>query len=94
VYPLLTQLTVRQLARPLMLELARYARGSVALGLRDDVDIVVVETVVENPANERSARHRHREADRPHGVRPSVPGGCIARRARIHSEKPPEGLAN
>ena len=50
VYPLLSQLTVRQLARPLMQELAVYARGSVSIGMRDGLDIIVVETCVENPA--------------------------------------------
>jgi DNA-binding IclR family transcriptional regulator len=50
VYPLLSQLTVRQLARPLMQELAAHARGSVSIGMRSGLDIVVVETCVENPA--------------------------------------------
>jgi DNA-binding IclR family transcriptional regulator len=50
VYPLLSQLTVRQLARPLMQELAVHARGSVSIGMRDGLDIIVVETCVENPA--------------------------------------------
>jgi DNA-binding IclR family transcriptional regulator len=50
VYPLLSQLSVRQLARPHMLELAQHARGSVAIGMRDGLDIVVVDSVVDNPS--------------------------------------------
>lgn len=50
VYPLLSQLTIRHLARPLMQELAEFAKGSVSLGMRDGTDIVLVETCVENIA--------------------------------------------
>lgn len=48
VYPLLSQLSVRQIARPLMQELANHVRGSVALGMRDGLDIVLVEACVDN----------------------------------------------
>jgi len=48
VYPLLSQLNVRQIARPLMQQLANHALGSVSLGMRDGTDIVIVETCVDN----------------------------------------------
>ncbi|WP_432257744.1 IclR family transcriptional regulator [Cupriavidus sp. TMH.W2] len=51
-YPLLSQLTVRQIASPEMLELARYARGPVSIGTRDRLQVVYVETV---QANETSS---------------------------------------
>ena len=44
-YPLLSQLTVRQIASPEMLELARHARGPVSIGTRDRLQVVYVETV-------------------------------------------------
>lgn len=44
-YPLLSQLTIRRLAAPEMLELARYARGPVSVGVRDRLQVVYVETV-------------------------------------------------
>jgi DNA-binding IclR family transcriptional regulator len=44
-YPLLSQLTVRQIASPEMLELARYARGPVSIGTRDRLQVVYVETI-------------------------------------------------
>ena len=47
VYPLLSQLSVRQVARPLMQELANHVRGSVSLGMPDGLDIVLVETCVD-----------------------------------------------
>jgi DNA-binding IclR family transcriptional regulator len=43
-YPLLGSLTIRQVARPFMQELANAARGSVSLGLRDRGNMVYVET--------------------------------------------------
>ncbi len=43
-HPLLHELTVRQLARPLMRELADAVGGSVSLGLRDRLGMVYVET--------------------------------------------------
>ncbi len=43
-YPLLQGLRIRELARPLMRELADVARGSVSLGIRDRTQIVYVET--------------------------------------------------
>jgi len=44
-YPLLAQLTIRQLAAEEMLELARYARGPVSVGTRDRLQVVYVETL-------------------------------------------------
>lgn len=44
-YPLLAQLTIRQIASPDMLELAQYARGPVSIGTRDRLQVVYVETV-------------------------------------------------
>lgn len=44
-YPLLSQLTIRRVAAPEMLELARYARGPVSVGTRDRLQVVYVETV-------------------------------------------------
>ena len=43
-YPLLATMTLRQLARPAMKELADYAGGSVSMGIRDRLNIVYVET--------------------------------------------------
>lgn len=43
-YPLLAHLAIRQLARPLMRELAEYSQGSVSLGIRDRLNIVYIET--------------------------------------------------
>ncbi len=43
-YPLLASLSIRQIARPLMNELARSTRGSVSMGIRDRLSIVYVET--------------------------------------------------
>lgn len=43
-YPLLASLRVRQIARPLMKELADYAQGSVSLGIRDRTCMVYIET--------------------------------------------------
>ncbi|MDB5824577.1 MAG: transcriptional regulator, IclR family [Herminiimonas sp.] len=43
-YPLLANIALRQLARPLMDELASHVRGSVSLGIRDRLNIVFVET--------------------------------------------------
>ena len=43
-YPLLGSLTIRQVARPFMQELANAAGGSVSLGLRDRGNMVYVET--------------------------------------------------
>lgn len=43
-YPLLASLKVRQLARPLMKQLADEVGGSVSLGLRDRLQMVYVET--------------------------------------------------
>jgi DNA-binding IclR family transcriptional regulator len=43
-YPLLASITLRQLARPLMNELASALRCSVSMGIRDRLSIVYVET--------------------------------------------------
>jgi len=42
-YPVLRQLSIRELARPLMQELADSVRGAVALGMRDRLSIIIVE---------------------------------------------------
>ena len=44
-YPLLVDMTLRQLAAHDMVELARFARGPVSLGVRDRLQVVYVETV-------------------------------------------------
>lgn len=44
-YPLLSQLMIRRVAAPEMLELARYVRGPVSVGTRDRLQVVYVETV-------------------------------------------------
>lgn len=51
-YPLLSQLAIRHIAAPEMLELARYVHGPVSIGTRDRLHVVYVETV---HANETSA---------------------------------------
>jgi DNA-binding IclR family transcriptional regulator len=43
-YPLLSSLRIRQIARPMMRELANAARGSVSLGMRDRASMVYIET--------------------------------------------------
>lgn len=43
-YPLLSQLTIRQVAAAEMLALARHARGPVSVGARDRLQVVYVET--------------------------------------------------
>jgi DNA-binding IclR family transcriptional regulator len=42
-YPLLASMSIRQIARPFMKELADYANGSVNMGIRDRLNIVFVE---------------------------------------------------
>ncbi len=44
-YPLLSQLAIRRIASPEMLELARKARGPVSVGARDRLQVVYVDTV-------------------------------------------------
>lgn len=44
-YSMLSNLDVRQVARPLMEELAEYSQASVSIGVRDRLSIVYVETV-------------------------------------------------
>ncbi|VTU17808.1 MULTISPECIES: IclR family transcriptional regulator [unclassified Variovorax] len=51
-YPLLSQLTIRQVAGPAMLELARYARGPVSMGTRDRLQVVYLETVQGQDTND------------------------------------------
>ncbi|MGT2455494.1 IclR family transcriptional regulator [Cupriavidus basilensis] len=43
-YPLLASLNIRQIARPFMKELADGIRGSVALGMRDRLNVVYIES--------------------------------------------------
>lgn len=43
-YPMLANLNVRQIARPFMRELANYANGWVAIGIRDRLNMVYIET--------------------------------------------------
>lgn len=50
-HPLLASMQVRQLARPLMVELARSTGCSVNLGMRDRDNVVYVETVRADAAN-------------------------------------------
>lgn len=42
-YPVLARYGVRQVARPLMQELADYSRGTVALGVRDGMEMIYIE---------------------------------------------------
>ena len=42
-YPVLQQLSIREVARPMMQELADYCRGAVALGVRDGPNMIVIE---------------------------------------------------
>lgn len=43
-YPLLASMSVRQVARPFMKELADYCNGSVSMGIRDRLNMVYVES--------------------------------------------------
>ncbi len=43
-YPLLASMSVRQIARPVMKELADYCNGSVSMGMRDRLSMVYVES--------------------------------------------------
>jgi len=43
-YPLLASMSVRQVARPFMKELADYCHGSVSMGIRDRLNMVYVES--------------------------------------------------
>jgi len=43
-YPLLASMSIRQIARPFMKELADYANGSVNMGIRDRLSMVYVES--------------------------------------------------
>lgn len=43
-YPLLAGMRIRQIARPFMQELALYVRGSVSLGMRDQSNMVYIES--------------------------------------------------
>lgn len=44
-YPLLSQLMIRRIGGPAMLELANYAQGPVSVGTRDRLQVIYVETV-------------------------------------------------
>jgi DNA-binding IclR family transcriptional regulator len=46
-HPLLAHLTIRQLARPLMQQLADFAHGGVSLGMRDNLHMVLIESCVD-----------------------------------------------
>jgi DNA-binding IclR family transcriptional regulator len=50
-YPLLSQMAIRQVAGPEMLELACLAKGPVSMGMRDRLQVVYVETVVGSESN-------------------------------------------
>ncbi|MEX2241444.1 MAG: IclR family transcriptional regulator, partial [Burkholderiales bacterium] len=43
-YPLLASMSVRQIARPFMKELAEYCSGAVSMGIRDRMSMVYVES--------------------------------------------------
>src|SRR3990172_4226718 len=43
-YPLLASMSIRQIARPFMKELADHTNGSVSMGMRDRLNVVYVET--------------------------------------------------
>jgi DNA-binding IclR family transcriptional regulator len=43
-YPLLASMSVRQVARPLMKELAEYSSGAVSMGVRDRMNVVYIES--------------------------------------------------
>ncbi|MCW0211222.1 MAG: IclR family transcriptional regulator [Achromobacter sp.] len=49
-YPLLASMQIRQMARPLMKQLADHARGAVSLVVRDRLQMVYVETARSNEA--------------------------------------------
>lgn len=49
-YPLLSQLSVRQLARGHMQELANFARGAVSIGMRSGTEMILIESCVDNNA--------------------------------------------
>lgn len=44
-YPLLSQMVIRQVAAPEMLELSKIAHGPVSIGMRDRLQVVYIETV-------------------------------------------------
>jgi DNA-binding IclR family transcriptional regulator len=44
-YAMLSNIDVREIAKPLMLELAEYSKASVSIGVRDRISMVYVETV-------------------------------------------------
>ena len=49
-YPLLSQLNVRHLARAPMQELADYARGAVSIAMRSGLEMIIVESCVDQSA--------------------------------------------
>ena len=50
-YPLLSQLSMRQLARPQMQELANFAHGAVSIAMRSADSLVIVESCVDQMAH-------------------------------------------
>lgn len=50
-YPLLSQMAIRQVAGPEMMELACLANGPVSMGMRDRLQVVYVDTVVGSESN-------------------------------------------
>lgn len=50
VHPLLVHLTIRQMARPLMQRLANHSNGAVSLAMRHGLDMVIVESCVDENA--------------------------------------------
>ncbi len=50
VHPLLAQLNVRRVARPSMQKLADFAHGAVSLGMRDGLNLILVESCIDNNA--------------------------------------------
>jgi DNA-binding IclR family transcriptional regulator len=50
VHPLLAQLNIRRIARPAMQQLADYAHCAVSLGMRDGLDLVLIESCIDNNA--------------------------------------------
>jgi DNA-binding IclR family transcriptional regulator len=51
-YPVLAQLRLRQIARPLMREFAEQARGTVSIGTLDGIDLIYVETIRMTESND------------------------------------------
>jgi DNA-binding IclR family transcriptional regulator len=79
-YPLLASMSVRQIARPFMKDLADYCSGSVSMGMRDRLNMVYIE----------SCRHGNGIATLP-DIGTAVPiAVSVIGRAFIASSTPPE----